>query len=537
MKSGLFLLSAVMALIAVLSAGNIPRHPRGVILPEESATPVVGDTSETLFYDDFFDGTLLDLWLGDTASFEPVNGMLGLVEQVRSPAFIAIPSTRLRNTTWEIGVATEGVFSSVNYIRLYLSATTPSFQEAQWGYHLQIDGNEADYVCRLWRQNGLTRTSIFESVAMPVQPAGFNARIRVTCTQDGHWKIAVDEDGNGLFRTLVSKSGETLVKDDTYDTALYSGYFVSFSPTRWNDFKLDYVLIKQLDHQVWPEPSDIPDAGDILINEVLTNPRPGGADFLEIYNNSNKTIDLSRISVARVNTNGTVGVKQPIANHPSFIYPSEYKVLTRQPAVVKQHYPNAKEQTFIEMAAFPNFNNETGGVVIYSQKGVIDSLFYTAAMQSPFMVSNQGISLERQHFSLPTNATGSFRSAATATGGATPGYQNSQYIHEQVEDQVSLATNTFSPDDDGFEDRLAINYRLPESGYMTNIDIYTDQGRLVKRLARNQSLGTAGTIYWDGLSDGNVRLPIGMYIAVVEVYNAQGERKIYRKGFVLATRL
>lgn len=536
MKSNLFLLSAVTALISILFGGNTSRLPHGLVLEERGGALVPDDTTGAIFYDDFLEDSM-DQWQGDTESFESVNGLLSLVEGARAPAFVAIPLAHLRNTVWEIGVAVAGSFSATNYLRLYLAATTPSFQDPQWGYHLQIDGTEANHVYRLWRQNGVTRTLIFESDPMPNQPDGFSARIRVACTQDGHWKIFVDEYDSGSFEVLVGKTGETSVKDDTYHSSLLSGYFLSFSPVRWRDFKLDYFLAKRLDQSAPPPTSDMPQPGDILINEVLANPKPGGVDFLEIYNYSNKAIDLAGIRVARVNANGEVGVKQPISRQPLFLYPNEYKVLTRQPTIVKQHYPTAVLQTFVEMAALPNFNNETGGVVIYSQQGAIDSLFYTAEMQSPFMVSNRGVSLERQYFSSPTSAPGNFRSAAVAVGGATPGYQNSQYMHEPLEDRVFLTSNTFSPDNDGFEDRLEINYHLPESGFMANIDIYTEQGRLVKRLVRNQSVGTRGTVYWDGLSDVNMQLPIGIYIAVVEVYNAYGVRKVYRKSFVLATRL
>lgn len=536
MKSNLFLLSAITALIFVLFGASTWRLGDGFSVVKRGRALVPVDTAGAVFYDDFLKESM-DRWLGDTGLFAPDNGVLGLVRHARSPAFVAIPSGHLRNTVWEVGVMAAGSLSATNYLRLYLAATTSSFQEAQWGYHLQIDGTEASHVYRLWRQNGLTRTPIFESNAIPNQQNTFHARIRVVCDTGGFWSIAVDEYDSGSFEILASKSGETSVKDDTYRSGQYSGYFVSFSPARWPDFELDYFLIKRLDQSTSPATSDIPQPGDILINEVLTNPKPGGVDFLEIYNYSGKAIDLSGVSVARVNANGTVGARQPITTHPLLFHPNEYKVLTRQPAIVKQHYPSAADQTMVEMAALPNFNNEVGGVVIYGQQGAIDSLFYTMEMQSPFMVSNRGVSLERQYFSSPTGTFGTFRSAAVTVGGATPGYQNSQYTHEPLKEEVFLTSDTFSPDHDGFEDQLEINYHLPESGFMANIDIYSANGRLVKRLVRHLSVATSGTIYWDGLSEGNIRPPVGMYIAVIEIYNAHGVRKTYRKGFALAARL
>ncbi|MFA6947157.1 MAG: lamin tail domain-containing protein, partial [Pedobacter sp.] len=39
---------------------------------------------------------------------------------------------------------------------------------------------------------------------------------------------------------------------------------------------------------------------DILITEILFNPRPEGADFVEIYNNSSQSLDLKDLSIARI---------------------------------------------------------------------------------------------------------------------------------------------------------------------------------------------------------------------------------------------
>ena len=277
--------------------------------------------------------------------------------------------------------------------------------------------------------------------------------------------------------------------------------------------------------------------GDIIVNEILSNPKSDGVDFVELYNHSGKTIDLQHLSIASVNSNGVAGSRRKISERSILIYPNEYKVLTSSPSIIQQHYPHGDPATFVAMRTLPNFNNETGGVVVYGNGIPIDSLFYTSEMQSPFLVAPKGISLERQHFSMPTNLPGNFRSAATATGGATPGRQNSQAPVEAGRYGFFLTSRTFSPDNDGFEDELEIMYFLHQNGSMANIDIYNTSGYLVKKLQRNQSLATQGRITWDGLSDAGQRLPIGIYVAVVETYHPEGPTKIYRLSFVLAARL
>lgn len=494
------------------------------------------DTTGVSFFDDF-SGNLSSLWGGDLASFDAVGGRLGLVEQATAPASIAIPSARLRNTIWEAGVQVNGAFHASSYIRLYLAATSGAPHEPQYGYHVQIDGVSGKHVYRLWRQNGRTRSMVFESRPISNQADEFRARVRITCTSDGLWQISADEYDSGSFEVIVDKDGKSSIADDTYIRGGYSGYFVNFPPTRWHDFKIDYLLIKPLDPTTTPSPTDIVQPGDILINEVLSNPKPDGVDFIELYNNSTKVVNLSQIDIANINSNGVVGTRRQIADHAQFLYPNEYGVLTTKPAIVKQHYPKSDLRTFIEMAALPNFNNETGGVVLYRDNTVIDSLFYTPAMHSRLIIDHKGVSLERQHFSESTHAPGNFQSAATSIGGATPGYRNSRHPIGAIDDEIFLTSKTFSPDNDGFEDLLEINYRFPESGLMANIDIYTDKGQLVRKLQRNQSLATQGTIFWDGLADTNQRLPLGIYVAVLEIYSANGLRKMYRKSFVLAAKL
>lgn len=292
----------------------------------------------------------------------------------------------------------------------------------------------------------------------------------------------------------------------------------------------------------------IPDtavADDILINEILFNPKSkgmehaetDGVDFVEIYNHSSKTVDLQQFYLAHVNHEGKVAGHRQVSAVQRLFRPGEYKVLTSQPHIVKAHYPQAESSAFIQMVSLPRFNNDAGTALLIGHGQTIDSLTYYESMHAPFIDNHKGISLERKSFNTPTNAPGNFYSAATSAGGATPGYRNSQGAAEAGALGIHLASKTFSPDDDGFEDALEINYHFAESGNMATILIYDSHGRLVRRLQRNQSMAREGTITWDGRSDTNQQLPVGIYVALIEVYNDRGMRQVYRKSFALAAKL
>lgn len=494
------------------------------------------DTAGAVVFDDFTSGWH-NGWQGNTTAFEIAEHRLTLLAEATSPAYLARPVTRLRNTIWEMGIHVNSALAVNNYVRLYLISTNPSLHGSQQGYHLQIDGANGKHVYHLWRQDGNTRQVIFRSDSIESQSAAFRARVRVVCNRDGHWQIFADENDSGSFEQVSGKASTLPHVNDIYVTDYYTGYAVNFSPIRYADFRLHYILIRPFDLMDDPVSHNTVLPQDILINELLSYPKTNGADFVEIYNYSDKIIDLRKIHIANVSSSGSAGTKRAITNQQSFIYPNEYKVLTSQPAIIQQHYPNSVPHTFITVPALPNFNNEIGGVVLYSDSLTIDSLFYTKNMQSPFIVDHRGVSLERRHFSMPTLAPGNFQSAATAVGGATPGYANSQGVIDGSQENVRLVSKTFSPDGDGFEDYLEISYRLPESGYMANISIYNDNGRLVKQLQRNQSLGTNGSILWDGMADNGRRQPVGVYIAVIELYHASGRRRTYRLSFALAAKL
>ncbi len=159
-------------------------------------------------------------------------------------------------------------------------------------------------------------------------------------------------------------------------------------------------------------------------------------------------------------------------------------------------------------------------------------------MHNALIKDPKGVSLERSNFARPTNEPGNFRSAASAVGYATPGYKNSQLLdaNENLNEEIGLLSKTFSPDNDGFEDALQVNYHFNEPGMIANVTIYNDKGTLIRRLAKNATLTTEGTFTWDGMTETAQPAAVGVYIIYVEVFSLNGKSKKYKKACVLAAK-
>lgn len=277
---------------------------------------------------------------------------------------------------------------------------------------------------------------------------------------------------------------------------------------------------------------------DVLINEVLADPFKDGVEFVEIYNNSNHTLNLNTLYIGTVSeSTGAINIKRiSFDNH--LIPPASYRLLSPNSKVVAMQYINSASENFIEMESFPQLKNSNGTIVLMDGNTQIDRFDYHENMHDALISDKKGVSLERMSFNIPTNEAGNFRSAAAAVGYATPGYKNSQV--KEISDQqalITLTSKTFSPDNDGFEDLLEINYHFEtEEDVMATIEIYNTKGVLVRTLTKNHRLANNGRLYWNGLMDNTQLAGVGIYIVVIELYNAKGMRKIVKESCVLASK-
>jgi flagellar hook assembly protein FlgD len=159
-------------------------------------------------------------------------------------------------------------------------------------------------------------------------------------------------------------------------------------------------------------------------------------------------------------------------------------------------------------------------------------------MHYPLLNYVDGVSLERTNFNNPTLDKNNWHSAAESVGFGTPAYQNSQYIDQSVlTEEITIAPEIFSPDNDGYQDVVSINYAFNQAGYMMTVNIFNSGGNLIRKLVNNQYLGTKGSVNWDGIQDDNTKAAVGIYVFFIQVYDLNGNVKKYKKTTVLASKL
>jgi len=279
-------------------------------------------------------------------------------------------------------------------------------------------------------------------------------------------------------------------------------------------------------------------AGDILISELLFNPLPGGVDYLELFNNCEKVIDLADLMLGtRDRASGRLDVTGTVSDKHYLFYPGEYVALSTSPEIVRSMY-YVRDPSRLIRTSLPSLGDKEGNVVLLNKWfEVIDELNYSEDMHFALLDSREGISLERISFKGMTNDPNNWHSAAETAGFGTPGYENSQSLNEVTADRIiHVDPQTFTPDNDGNEDMMCLTWTFDKPGNVITASIFDPRGRRVRKLAANVLAGTQGFLTWDGLTDDQRLAGSGIYLLVVEVFDKSGNRSMYKESCVLARR-
>ncbi|MDR0801405.1 lamin tail domain-containing protein [Fluviicola sp.] len=276
--------------------------------------------------------------------------------------------------------------------------------------------------------------------------------------------------------------------------------------------------------------ADIPQTGDLVINEILFDPVTGGSDFVELYNRSSKVINLNDLSITKYNGN----IIQLTQNY--LLNPNSYIVLTPDSNYQKKTFPEAVPGKFYN-TTLPALNNDSSTFILLYNNLLIDKVSYQKGWHLPLIDDPENKTLERINPDGPSSSASNWHTAAETVGFGTPGKVNSQYLAGSVSSSFGTTEPIFSPDNDGFQDVLLFQYRFDEA-MIAALKIFDNQGREVHTLFSNELLATEGSFTWDGVMTNNQKAPIGIYIAALEAFSLdKGKTIIKRVSFTLAGKL
>ena len=283
---------------------------------------------------------------------------------------------------------------------------------------------------------------------------------------------------------------------------------------------------------------------DIVINEILFNPISPGVDYLELYNRSDKVIDLKEIMFGTIKQsfpNPADTTLKEICSESRILLPHSYALLSTDKEIVRYQYGNGngegEGEGFIDVGAFPNFPNEEGHVIICDKsRRIIDEMKYSDKMHYELLTTTQGVALERISPENPSFDENNWHSASYNYNYGTPAYKNSMAsdFNDNIEkNEVIISPEIFSPDGDARDDICNISYNLEDNGCSLNIKIFNSDGILVRNLFNNNLVNHEGTIFWNGCDDNNHRVPSGIYIIQTEIFDLKGKVKRIRNVVVV----
>ena len=263
---------------------------------------------------------------------------------------------------------------------------------------------------------------------------------------------------------------------------------------------------------------------DIIFNELMPYVSNGNSKFIELYNNSDFYLDLSRLMLSNRDENNNLKGSKIFCSTSTILPPHRFAIISPDTNLINCPLGINPHSIYLT-ATLPSMPATEGTLVLTDRSGyVIDEIHYFDSWHHPQLTDLHDISLERINPMSPTQSSDNWSSCSIKN---TAGWQNSQSIN--IQNGVSnkhfwLENNSFSPNNDGHQDHLIIHHNLPNAGYTITIDAYTRHGAHVCSITNNQLLSPQGYTLWDGTNKDNQTLPAGLYVLVIQASHPNGSK-------------
>ena len=526
-------------------------------------TLIVNSAQAIVVIEDFADKDLKNNpeWAGDTASMKIYKGELR-VATPNSNGYSSVytKSDVLKNGgTWMAWFYIGTTPTASNHTIFVLSSETDDMS-APKGYFVKVGGS-AKNICLLsnggesLKGDNTTLKTLIKSEDKRVNATSVKVFIRVTRDSVGNWKLESKLAGESDYKT------EGTAFDNTYTTSNYAGIGLGYTQSKYSSIGADNIRIFEKDSVMQQEePDEIPlkpdsittediyDAESTLkINEVMPDAtKDETEEYIELINTTDREISLWQTWIAVRKKDGSLGTKYyfPYRMEHDFdrpkvryVEPRGVVCVSEAPELDSMFYMSRNGSHFCRMD-LPSLNNEGACIVIGSDdKTVHDEFCYNKSMFGDMIKNRKNVALERISVNKPSLDAANWKVASGVMNYGTPGYKNSNAesdAPEAVKKGFWLENDHLSPNGDGYNDILFVNYNTGHDDYGANIAIYNMKGKLVRTLYNNIMLSSEGTIEWDGTDNNGDTVESGMYVMMVEMLSARGKKiRSYKLAFAV----
>ena len=244
---------------------------------------------------------------------------------------------------------------------------------------------------------------------------------------------------------------------------------------------------------------------DIVINEFMYAPDSPEPEWIEIFNRSNKKIDIKNYKIADNSDTVSVIDKSTILN------PQDYFIIADDSTL--PNFYNVLSN--IAYKNFPSLNNTGDKIILLdSLNRTIDSLQYFSSWGG-----SAGKSLERTNAELASTDSSNWRTS-TSKYRATPGYINS--VSEKDFD-LEISGFVYSPSLPVFGDSVSISIKVKNPGRNSvqfDIDLYEDTNldsipdQLIKETSSFSISAGDSSIFPTGYTIQNLQRLKGFYAVI-----------------------
>lgn len=270
-----------------------------------------------------------------------------------------------------------------------------------------------------------------------------------------------------------------------------------------------------------------PQPGDWIISEILFDPKTGGVDYVEIFQNGKKMLDLKDLLFSTEDANGNP-IDFATVSTGRLAVPGDYYVLTSNPTTVQNQYfcPNPKNLISVSL---PTLGLSDTRITLRTLSlTLLDSLQYSEKWHSPIVKDTKGVALERLNNNESSTNPQNWYSASSRVGYGTPTGPNSQ-SKGLLPDEISWNTDLLTPNGDG--DRDLLFFHIPNStlGSTISVRIFDTQGFLWANPYERILAGNSNELRWDGTGLNGNTVPQGLYIIWVQLMGLDGKSQVIKK--------